>query len=639
MKRFFSLASLVFTSLITYSQQSVDQPLVYQLSEKKAAEKRIAFKGNPNTYHYDVTYHKLELDIDPSKYFISGKVTTKFNALNDLDSVVFDLSNDLVVSEVTQNGNVLKFSQLNDELIIELSQILNKGEEGIVTITYSGIPPKENEAFTQATHAGTPIVWTLSEPFGAKDWWPCKQSLNDKVDMLDIYLTTPKTMVAVANGLEQSQVENTNGTKTTHFKHNYPIPAYLVAIAVTNYQLFHQTAGSKTTTFPIVNYLYPETFTSATKQLEVTLPIMNLFENLFGEYPFSKEKYGHAQFGWGGGMEHTTVSFMGGFSRGLIAHELAHHWFGNKVTCGSWKDIWINEGFSEYMSGLVVEELDGKEMFDGWKLNKINSITSQTWGNLYLYDDQEEDSDRIFNSRLTYNKGSMVVHMLRYVLTDEVFYKAMRSFLNDPKFAYNYALTTEIKSHLEKESGKDLTEFFNDWIYGEGYPSYLVNAEVKSNAQVELEISQTTSHVSVPFFEMPLSLRLTGENGKTEIIILDNTYNKQRFVVETTVGKVALVEIDPFNDIISKNNKVALSYSQVENSSVFNVYPNPVTDQLTVKIPNGSSLEKVLMFDAAGRVIKQTTSLQLDCSSLASGSYVVVVETGNASFHKKIIKN
>src|SRR5690606_10981156 len=128
-----------------------------------------------------------------------------------------------------------------------------------------------------------------------------------------------------------------------------------------------QTAGTSPYTFPIINYLYPENYQSAVNQLAVTLPIMNLFENLFGTYPFHQEKYGHAQFGWGGGMEHTTVSFMGSFSRGLIAHELAHHWFGNKVTCGTWQDIWINEGFAEYMAGLVVASLYGDEPFANWK--------------------------------------------------------------------------------------------------------------------------------------------------------------------------------------------------------------------------------------------------------------------------------
>ena len=218
-------------------------------------------------------------------------------------------------------------------------------------------------AFTTSQHFGTPIMWTLSEPFGARDWWPCKQDLSDKIENIDFYITAPSAYKGVANGLEVSEIANNNGTKTVHYQHNYAIPAYLVAFAVTNYQIYQQTAGTAPNTFPIVNYIYPENYNSAVNQVAVTLPIMNLFENLFETYPFHEEKYGHAQFGWGGGMEHTTVSFMGSFSRDLIAHELAHHWFGNKITCGTWKDIWLNEGFAEYMSGLVYENLDGETAF------------------------------------------------------------------------------------------------------------------------------------------------------------------------------------------------------------------------------------------------------------------------------------
>src|SRR5690606_36116817 len=150
----------------------------------------------------------------------------------DLQSVVFDLSHQLQVTEVLQQNQPLTFSQAHNELTIQLATTVSSGTKGEVQITYSGIPPTENEAFTQSQHAGTPVIWTLSEPFGARDWWPCKQSLNDKIDSIDIFLTTPDNMVAVSNGMEQSQTVHNDATKTTHFKHRYAIPAYLVAIAV-----------------------------------------------------------------------------------------------------------------------------------------------------------------------------------------------------------------------------------------------------------------------------------------------------------------------------------------------------------------------------------------------------------------------
>ena len=412
-------------------------------SEMKSASSLMAFSANPNTANYDISYHKLELTVDPAVYFISGKITTTFTALSPMNTVTFDLTNDLTVSSVKKDGVNLAFSQATtNELVITLPSALATGATASVEVTYSGPPDFGEQAFITSQHNGTPVLWTLSEPFGAKDWWPCKQDLNDKIDNIDVYITAPSQYVSVSNGLEQSQT--VVGTqKTTHFQHGHPIPAYLIAIAVTNYSVYTLQAGLGTVEspfFPIVNYAFPETAAANEASVQVTAPIMNLFEQLFGPYPFRDEKYGHAQWSYGGGMEHTTVSFMaaggsGAYSRSLIAHELGHQWFGNKVTCGSWRDIWLNEGFAEYMSGLVVENLDGPTQFTNWKNGKIDNITSQTGGAVYLTAAEATNVGRIFSSRLTYNKGAMVAHMLRFKLGDDVFFQGMQNYLNAPGLA------------------------------------------------------------------------------------------------------------------------------------------------------------------------------------------------------------
>ncbi|UUV22651.1 M1 family aminopeptidase [Paenimyroides aestuarii] len=635
---FFALAFGLFT-MSAVAQIAANTQDEYRLYEKQAAEKRLAFKQNPNTLNYDVKHHTLAFTVDPTQYYISGTVTTQFVANQNLQTIVFDLSHALTVSAVTQGTQTAAFSQANNELVIQLPQTVAAGTTSEVQITYSGVPPTGNEAFTQSYHNNTPIIWTLSEPFGARDWWPCKQSLNDKVDSIDVYITAPEAMVAVANGVEQSQVSNSNGTKTTHFKHNYPIPAYLVAIAVTDYQIYNQSAGTAPNIFPVVNYLYPENYSTSVSQLAVTIPIMNLFERLFGTYPFHTEKYGHAEFSWGGGMEHTTVSFMGGFSRGLIAHELAHHWFGNKVTCGSWNDIWINEGFAEYMAGLVVEELDGSNAFTNWKSNKINSITSSPEGNVYLTNNQALDANRIFSGRLTYNKGSMAVHMLRYVLGDEDFFQGMRNFLNDPAIAYNYAVTTQVQQHLEAVSGKDLTEFFNDWIYGQGYPSYQVDAERLSTTQTKITLNQTTSHASVPFFEMPVTLEFTGNNGATETVVLQHTQNNQQFIVDTSVGMIELVTINPFNDIVSKDNTVRLTTAENPQPTEIKVYPNPSKTSFEVAIPEDITVLAMNIYSINGKLVAKNISNPYPSEQLASGTYLLEIQTPEKTYHKKIIKN
>ena len=420
MKGYLNIFFLLISCLINAQNFDVDQNAIEEAEMKSALRRTTHQRVNANTGNYDVTYHKLEFTIDPSVANISGIVTTHFEAKENMNQVYFDLTNNMTVSQVLQGGNPVTFSQnTNDELVINLSPALNQGQTGVVEITYFGTPQYSGfDSFEASTHNGDPVLWTLSEPYGSKDWWPCKQDLNDKIDTVDIYITTPRfnsqseEYVAVANGVEQSQTIN-GINKTTHFRHQYPIPAYLIAIAATNYSVFTQTVDNNGNPFDIVNYVYPESLSYAQANTPVTVDIMNLFTNLFEEYPFASEKYGHAQFGWGGGMEHTTVSFMGNFSRNLIAHELAHQWFGNKITCGSWKDIWLNEGFATYLSGLVVEDLDGNAAFTSWKQQQTSNVTSLPDGAVYLSDQDTTNVGRIFSGRLSYRKGAMVLHMLR----------------------------------------------------------------------------------------------------------------------------------------------------------------------------------------------------------------------------------
>ena len=632
MKNIF-LIVLLFVGTHLFAQTTTDTIHSIAEAEMKSASQTINFSANPNTQNYDVTYHKLEFTVNPAVYFINGKVTTTFKALAPMSSVIFDLTNNVTVSSVMQNNAALVFLQTAEELQIMLPNALSVGTTATVEITYSGAPSTGEAAFTTSTHSGTPVLWTLSEPYGARDWWPCKQDLNDKVDSIDVYITAPSQYVSVANGIEIAQTTNLNGTKTTHFSHNYPIPAYLIAIAVTNYQIFTQSAGTAPNAFPIVNYLYPESFSAAQTSVAVTLPIMNLYETLFETYPFSAEKYGHAQFGWGGGMEHTTVSFMGSFGRELIAHELGHQWFGDKITCGSWNDIWLNEGFATYLSGLVVENLDGANSFRTWKSGLTTNITSQTSGSVYVSESEITNVNRIFSSRLSYNKGAMVVHMLRYKLGDTNFFQGVKNYLADDNLAYGYADTADLKYHLETVSGMSLTEFFNDWVYGQGYPSYQFQVQNLANSQVKITVNQSQSHSSVSFFEMPLPVRLLGANGAQLNVILNNTSNNQGFIENVPFAVTSMV-FDPDKNLISKNNVVTLDTTQVVANTVMRLFPNPTSSRLNLQMPDGAILEQVIIYNTLGQTILTSTETSWDVSSFSKGIYYLKVfhKTGTQTF-------
>ncbi|THF48195.1 T9SS type A sorting domain-containing protein [Flavobacterium supellecticarium] len=635
MKNYFLIFALLATTFSFAQTEEADFSRMVE-AEMKAASSIMQFAANANTQNYDITYHKLEFTVDPANYFISGVVTTNFTAKQNMNTVTFDLTNVLTVSSVKQGNTSLMFTQnANDELVITLPTTLTSGASSSVVITYSGAPATANNAFTASYHSGNPIIWTLSEPYGAKDWWPCKQDLNDKVNSIDVYITAPSQYVSVANGL-QVGATTSNGNKTTHFHHSYPIPAYLIAIAVTNYQIYNQVGGVAPNTFPIVNYLYPENAFTSQTSLAPTPTIINLYETLIGPYPFRNEKYGHAQCGFGGGMEHTTVSFMGGFSRSLIAHEMAHQWFGDKVTCGSWKDIWLNEGITEFMSGMVVKNLDGNSAFISWKDGKTNSITASPDGNLYLTDAQLSNVGRIFSNRITYNKGSMVTNMLRFKMGDTNFFQALRNYLNDPALAYGYAITPQLQAHLEAVSGMNLTEFFNDWIYNEGYPSYNITVQNIGAGQAKIKVTQTQSHPSVSYFEMPLPIRL--KNGtQTQDVIVDNTFNGQEFILSVPFT-VTSFEFDPEKDIISKNNTTSLDTRSFDISDTILLYPNPSSDRVTIQLPTNIELKNIEIYNALGQLVSTQTKSEFSVSTLSNGIHFIKINTSEGVFHKNFIK-
>ncbi|MGX7667293.1 M1 family aminopeptidase [Flavobacterium pedocola] len=635
-----ALLFALFITLFSMAQHHDEDYHHMVEAEMKAASSKMNFRANPNTQNYNVTYHKLEFTVNPANYAIAGVVTTTFTALSNMTTVTFDLTNQLTVSSVVQGATNLTFVQnANNELVITLPSTLTTGNSGTVKITYSGAPATGESAFTTDTHGGTPVLYTLSEPFGARDWWPCKQDLNDKVESIDVYITAPSTYTSVSNGLQQSAVIN-GANKTTHFHHGYPIPAYLIAIAVTNYQIYNQQGGLGTAQspyFPIVNYIYPESATSTQTSLAVTPNIINLYETLVGPYPFRNEKYGHAQFGWGGGMEHTTVSFMGGWSRGLIAHEMAHQWFGDKITCGTWKDIWLNEGITEYLSGLVVENFDGASNFVSWKNGKISNITSQAGGNLYLTDAQALDVNRIFSSRLSYDKGSMVTHMLRFKLGDANFFQALRNYLNDPALSYGYAVTPQFQNHLEAVSGMDLDEFFNDWIYMQGYPTYTVTASNVAPGQVSIRLTQSSSHVSVPFFEMPVPVRLLGAGGLTHDVVLNNTVNNELFTVAAPFT-VTGVQFDPNKHLISKNSTATLGNTSFTLEEAVKLYPNPANERINIQLPSNVIFEKAEIYNALGQLITVQHQTEINIEKLSNGVHFVKISTSEGTIHKNFIK-
>ncbi|MBL7887805.1 MAG: T9SS type A sorting domain-containing protein [Flavobacterium sp.] len=633
------LIVLLLSLGVAFAQSRREERIQLAEAEMKSAAGTFEIQVNPNTLNYDITYHRLDFTINPSVKFITGKVTTTYTALANMNTITFDFANSLTVSSVKMGTTNLAFVEnTSNELIITLPSTQLQGTSATVEVNYSGVPPVNGfDSFVQTTHAGSPIIWTLSEPFGARDWWPCKQDLNDKIDSIDVYITAPSQYISVSNGVETTAPVISGSNKTTHFHHSYPIPAYLIAIACTNYSVYEQTAGTAPDDFPIINYIFPENLASAQSDLDVTPDIMNFFSAQFEPYPFKNEKYGHAQFSWGGGMEHTTVSFMVNFSRGLIAHEMAHQWFGDKVTCGTWKDIWLNEGFATYLAAMVIEEFDGPDAFIAEKADMIDYITSQPNGNVYLTDTQATNVNRIFSGRLSYDKGAMVLEMLRFKMGDADFFQALRNYLADTNLAYKYAVTTDLIGHLEAVYGNQLDEFFNDWIFNQGYPTYDITVANIGNGQALFTVNQTQSDASVNYFEMPVPVRVYGSGGQQMDLVLDNTVVGETFI-ENVPFAITSIDFDPDKHIISRNSNATLATTAFEMESVITVAPNPASNFVSIQTPSSVNVESVSIYNHLGQLVATKNSANFSITELATGVLFLEIKTSEGTFHKKMIK-
>ncbi len=586
---------------------------------------------------YELIYHRIHWHIDPAVHFIEGSVFSIFQAKQDMDTLVFDLRDNMVVDSVTGPPGALSYDHAGHKMFIYLSHTLQQGMVDSVTVYYQGAPDNTSGfgAFQVSPHQGVPLMWTLSQPYGASEWWPCKNTLGDKIDSMDIFVHTPGPFRAASNGVLVSEVTDA-GVTTAHWRHRYPVVPYLVAVAVTDYaqfsDFFHISTGDSV---EILNYVFPQDSAQVRQQAAQTVEVMQLFQNLFTDYPFASEKYGHAQFGWGGGMEHQTMSFMGSFSFELIAHELAHQWFGNMITLASWEDIWLNEGFATYLTGLAYEHMFNGYYWEPWKTNQIQFITSSPAGSVFC--DDTTSVSRLFDARLSYSKAAMVLHMLRWKLGDTAFFNGVNHYLNDPALIHHFAATHDLVYHLEQSSGKSLDTFMDNWFFGQGYPSYNVVWYQDSPDSLVVQISQTTSHPSVSFFAMPVEIQLKGSQRDT-LIRLENSSNGQVFTLKPGFMADSLL-FDPNLWIVSRNNQVITGIEAPVEYNI-SIFPNPVKNRLHVKSEGDILAVELMAMD--GKIMHKepvnAKALSLDLQRYGPGTYLLKLFFHQGVVIRKVIR-
>jgi aminopeptidase N len=469
---------------------------------------------------------ELRVTLDPNQRYIAGEVTYVLSLTSFRQELVVDLDEALFVDSAWTPSGTLFFRQ--DAVQLRLQG----GPEGWAadstyrfTIRFAGVPPLNPNgfgSFMTAKHGpdSIPVLWTLSQPYGCRDWWPAFQSLGIRADTTALTVNIPLGYRVGGPGLLQ-RIDTLGNRVVYHWQHNYSMPPYLLGLAVSEYEQLEQwlpMVGGNDSVY-VLDYVYREDTAYAFPRLRVLLPpMLQLFTDLFGPYPYKSEKYGHMQISiFSGGMEHSTMSSMGSWDYSLMAHELAHQWFGNKVTCASWSDIWVNEGFATWMTGLTLERLlDNGFWWPGWKVLTRQSALRQSSGSIFVRDTSLTST--IFFQRLTYHKASFVIHALRYQLGDSALLAGLRNFINDPALVWAFATTEHIRFHLEQASGKDLRNYFDRYIYGEGYPRYQLNWQQQGN-KLQLHTRQLTPDARAFPFHLQLPVRIYGGNDSIDLAI------------------------------------------------------------------------------------------------------------------------
>jgi aminopeptidase N len=625
---------------------------MYALRMQRQAEMG---RGTAASENFDVKYYRCEWEVDPAVRYIAGKVTTYFKLFSTGNTITVDLSSALTVDSVKRGNVPYLFTHSNNALQINFAGNTAANVLDSVSIWYKGVPPTSGfGSFAKGTATnGTDIIWTLSEPYGSRDWWPCSNGLGDKADSLDVYITHPANRKAVGTGMLQWVNPQPAGKAISYWKHRYPIVPYLVSLAVADYAVLNYNIALGTTNLPMITYCYNDA--ASINNFQANTPLIDgpmQYLHAISPYPFINEKYGHVQFGWNGGMEHQTNSFMVNMNEALIVHELAHQWVGNKITCASWEDIWLNEGFASYFTNHYLE-IKYPQNYISNRNALLNNITSQIGGSVKVVDTSVHTN--IFNGRLIYRKGGYLLFTLKFILGDAMFTNVLKKYLSEPNLVYASARTSDFKRVLERETGKDFSTFFKQWYEGEGYPSFNVKWYVLDTTFVRFNLSQITSHPSVSFYKTPIELTFKNAT-QSKTVRVNHDVNNQIFT--TSLGfKADTVLIDSSLHLISKNNTAQKQPDVNDGSSIplptnngqggIDVNPNPLGVLSNIYLHDFDANEaQIAVHNAAGQLLfsKQaslwygTANVPLSSSNWAKGMYIITVKAGNTKLFKKIVK-
>ncbi|GIV28467.1 MAG: peptidase M1 [Bacteroidia bacterium] len=640
------VSSMLFQAHSQHQHFCAQSKITQKSASTKSTYLKVVASSSNLMNNYDVKFHHLNLNLERTNKNISGFVRTIAKVTsNVLDTFAFELHQNFTIDSVYVNNiKETNISRIDSLVKIKISSPISQNNLADVFIYYHGTAPSITGAlgngFSNGTSPswGNQVTWSLSETRGAYHWWPCKQDLRDKIDSAWIFVTTDSTNMVGSNGV-LTNIVTIGNKKRYEWKTHYPIDYYLISVAIAKYKpyiLYAKPQYLPNDSILILNYIYDNAYNSTyfnnTQKVELNKikPTIEFLCNMYGMYPFYKEKYGHAMAPIGGGMEHQTMTTIGFFDFMIDAHELGHQWWGDLVTCKTWGDIWINEGFASYTEHLVNQYLDPTNFMSN--LNSVhNNIMSQPGGSIYFTGQDTLDDNRIFDSRLSYDKGGAIIHTLRFVTNnDSLFFGGLRNFLNTYKFSTATAM--DFKASFEAYTGQNLTQFFNQWYFGEGYPTFNVKWNYFGNTLI-IQSTQTTSKPSsVPLFITPIEYKLIRSTGGDTIIRVMHSNPTETYTL-TINGNVTGIQVDPNNWLINKTigptKDNTLDVQGISNKLAINIFPNPTNEVLNIET-NDYQNKFYEIRNVLGQIVLHKTSTnnyeQINVSTLPKGLYFLIIK-------------
>jgi aminopeptidase N len=487
----------------------------------------------------DVQHYEFSIALTDISDQIKGKAAIDVLCIKDTKAITFDLvsknNNDkgMSVVQVTENGKPLAYTHISNQLTIQLAAPVKSGERKNIEITYEGVP--DNGLIITRNKYGHRVFFADNWPNRARHWLPCVDHPSDKA-ALDFIVTAPAHYQVISNGIKISDSSLSDQQRRTHYTETTPLSTKIMVIGVANFAI--QEAGT-VNNIPVSSWVYPEEKDKGFYDYALAVDILPYFIKNVGPYAFKKLANVESTTMFGG-MENASAIFYSDESsitgtrksESLLAHEIAHQWFGDMATEADWSHLWLSEGFATYMTILYFEHKYGydtarqmlsknRQIVIDFARRKLRPVVDSSVTN-YM---------ELLNAN-SYQKGGWVLHMLRRQLGDSIFWKGIQTYYN--RFAGKNAVTGDLCKVMEEVSGKDLKPFFQQWLFIAGHPkleiSWKYNATKKA---VEITVIQQQE----PVFKFPLELQLDDTIKKS----VDITGRETRLAIPVTKKPATLI--------------------------------------------------------------------------------------------------